>query len=80
MPRLKTLSGGDVIKILGTFGFTVIQQKGSHVKLERIQGGERAVLTVPNHTELVRGTVRAIFMQASRYIPEADLRRHFYTK
>lgn len=33
MPKLKRLSGQDVIKILAAFGFAVAGQKGSHVKL-----------------------------------------------
>jgi len=35
MPKLKTLSGKDVIKIFECFGFTIIGQKGSHVELGR---------------------------------------------
>ena len=36
MPKLKQLSGKDVIKILKKFGFEVHSQKGSHIKLRRI--------------------------------------------
>ncbi|WKU17733.1 type II toxin-antitoxin system HicA family toxin [Fervidibacter sacchari] len=31
MPKLKRLSGDEVIAILGKFGFTVHSQRGSHV-------------------------------------------------
>lgn len=36
MPKLKTLSGEEVIKIFSDFGFVIVGQKGSHVKLKRM--------------------------------------------
>ncbi|MFN3694246.1 MAG: type II toxin-antitoxin system HicA family toxin [Ignavibacterium sp.] len=55
MHKLKVLSGGDLIRIFERFGFTVISQKGSHIKLFRIQNGERQVLVFPNHKEMDKG-------------------------
>lgn len=79
-PRLKRLSGRDVIAILERFGFKPVSQRGSHVKLRRVpRTGVRETLTVPAHQELDLGTLRAILRQASRYIPEEELRAHFYT-
>ena len=81
MPRLKTLSGTDVIKILSVLGFSIASQKGSHVKLTKISdNGLRQILTVPNHKELDKGTLKAIFRQTSKYIPEDKLFEHFYSK
>ncbi|OHA47574.1 MAG: hypothetical protein A2806_03170 [Candidatus Terrybacteria bacterium RIFCSPHIGHO2_01_FULL_48_17] len=80
MPKLKTLSGRDVLKIFVAFGFEVASQRGSHVKLQRIlSGGIRQTLTIPNHEELDRGTLRAIYRQALRYIPETELHDRFYS-
>lgn len=80
MPRLKTLSGRDVVRILEVFHFAVEGQRGSHVKLRRVlSDSTRQTLTIPLHEELDRGTLRAIFRQACRYIPEDELRVHFYT-
>ena len=79
MPKLRRLAGRDVLTILHGFGFQQISQRGSHVKLVREVEGARQVLTVPLHTELDPGTLRAIFRQASRFIAEQDLRPHFYT-
>jgi predicted RNA binding protein YcfA (HicA-like mRNA interferase family) len=73
------LSGDEVIAILGRFGFRVYSQNGSHVKLRRIgPAGNRETLTVPRHRELDAGTLRAIFRQATRFIPADDLWRDFY--
>lgn len=80
-PKLKRLSGSEVVAIMRTFGFEVHSQRGSHVKLRHIiAGGEKQTLTIPLHGELDAGTLRAIIRQARRYIPETDLQRHFYTR
>ena len=80
MPRLKVLSGEDVIKILESFNFSVISQRGSHVKLRRTINKIHQTLTIPNHKELDKGTLRAIFSQASKYISESELMPHFYNE
>ena len=80
MPKLKVLSGGDVVRILQQFGFTVAGQKGSHVKLRRVTQTSNQTLTIPSHKELDHGTLRAIYQQSLRYIPEAELFPHFYIK
>ena len=80
MPRLKILSCDAVIKILESFNFAIISQKGSHVKLRRTIKKNNQTLTIPNHKELDKGTLRAIFNQASKYISESELRPHFYSE
>ncbi|HEX73678.1 MAG TPA: type II toxin-antitoxin system HicA family toxin [Dehalococcoidia bacterium] len=62
------------------FGFEKHSQRGSHVKLRRIEvAGERQTLTIPLHAELDVGTLRAIVRQATRYIHETEQRTYFYT-
>jgi predicted RNA binding protein YcfA (HicA-like mRNA interferase family) len=75
---LKVLSGEEVADILAKFGFTIRGRNSTHMKLRRsgIDGNE--TLIVPDHAPVARGTLRAIFKQASRYVPQSDLRRHFY--
>ncbi len=81
MPKLRRLSGQAVVKILMQFGFKVASQRGSHIKLVRIMGDAvRQTLTIPDHDELDRGTLHAIYRQAVRYIIEEELRPHFYTE
>ena len=81
MPKLKVLSGQEVIKILLFFGFIVVLQRGSHVKLARIKSDNiKQTLTIPNHPELDRGTLKAIYRQALKYISEDDLKSHFYNE
>jgi predicted RNA binding protein YcfA (HicA-like mRNA interferase family) len=81
MPRLKVLSGQDVIAVLAIFGFVEESRRGSHVKLRRTgPSGERQMLIVPNHTELAKGTLRAIYRQSLKYIYEEKLNPYFYSE
>ncbi len=81
MPRLRRLSGVEVIKILETFGFTVIRIKGSHHKLRRVVDGRKQTLHVPVHGNrpLAVGTLHSIYRDACRYIASETLKLHFYT-
>ena len=81
MPKLRTLSGQDLVKIFLSFGFVVAAQKGSHIKLARtISDNSRQSLTIPNHQELDKGTLKAIYRQALRHISESELKSHFYSE
>ena len=79
MPRLKRLSGAEVVEILQHFGFEIVSQRGSHVKVRRFgEGGVKETLSVPAHRELDTGICRAILRQASRYVSESELAPFFY--
>ena len=79
MPRLRRLSGAELVQIFRAFGFGAHTQRGSHLKLRRtLPDGTKQTLTVPAHETVKLGTLHAIFLQAARFIPEAELRRHFY--
>lgn len=79
MPRLRILSGSDVLGILAGFDFQPFSQRGSHIKVRRTTShGETQTLTVPNHREIDRGTLHAIFRQACRFVAEAKLRQKFF--
>lgn len=79
MPKLRRLSGNEVVAIFRLFGFSKVSQRGSHLKLNRHVGETKQVLTIPAHSTLDPGTLRAIIRQAGRFISEEELRPHFYT-
>jgi predicted RNA binding protein YcfA (HicA-like mRNA interferase family) len=80
-PRLRRLTSRELLRGLAGFGFEVVSTRGSHAKLRReLPGGDRQILTVPLHNELAAGTLRAIFRQASRFVPESELRPLFFRK
>lgn len=83
MARLKRLSSREMLRLLRGFGFAVESMRGSHAKLVRVRSDDegrevREVLVVPVHRVPRIGTVRAIYRQASRFIPEEELRPHFF--
>jgi predicted RNA binding protein YcfA (HicA-like mRNA interferase family) len=79
MPKLKVLSGADVLRILNRFGFVPESQRGSHVKVRRVTpSGSRQSLTVPLHREIDRGTLMAIYRQALRFIEAEELHDHSF--
>ena len=63
MPKLPVISGKEVVKALTKLGYTVDHQTGSHIILRNKNPPHRR-LTVPNHKELAKGTLRAIIKQA----------------
>jgi predicted RNA binding protein YcfA (HicA-like mRNA interferase family) len=53
MPKLRRLSASDVVSIFRRFGFSILTQRGSHLKMRRLtQAGEKQTLTIPNHRQL----------------------------
>jgi predicted RNA binding protein YcfA (HicA-like mRNA interferase family) len=81
MPKLRALSGEDLLRIFGLFGFAKLSQRGSHVKLRRVTAeGSRQTLTIVDHRDVDKGTLRAIFRQALRYIPESEISKYFFTE
>ena len=61
MSRLPVCSGQDAIRAFQRLGYQVDHQTGSHVILRHPQMRR---LTVPNHRELAKGTLRALIHEA----------------
>ena len=79
--KLRRISGRELEAIFAHFGFERLkgQGKGSHMKVRRLlPDGTRQTLVLPDHREIDAGTLRAILRQASRFLPEKELRPYFY--
>ena len=63
MPKLPVISGKELIKALSKLGYLVDHQTGSHIILRHKEQPHRR-LTIPNHREISKGTLRAIIRQA----------------
>ncbi len=63
MSKLPIISSKEVIKTLTKIGYEVDHQTGSHIILRQKQEPYRR-LTIPNHREIARGTLRAIIREA----------------
>ena len=62
MSHLPVLSGRRVVKVFKSFGWQVARQRGSHIIL--IKSGHISTLSVPDHREVARGTLRALIRLA----------------
>ena len=62
MGRLPVLSGGDAVKVFVKAGWAIDRQRGSHVIL--VKEGHPATLSVPDHKELAKGTLRSLLRAA----------------
>jgi len=62
MSKLPVISGRELVKALGKAGFVLDRQKGSHMILYREEPA--TTLSVPDHHELDRGTLRALLRQS----------------
>lgn len=69
MGKLPVLSGNDVIKALKKISYDVDHQKGSHIILRQNFSPYRR-LTVPQHKEVAKGTLRTIIREAGLTIDE----------
>ena len=61
MSRLPVCSGQDAVRAFQKVGYAVDHQTGSHIILRHPQMRR---LTVPNHRELAKGTLRALIREA----------------
>jgi predicted RNA binding protein YcfA (HicA-like mRNA interferase family) len=61
--RLPVVSGQDAVRAFAKLGYAVDHQTGSHIILRQQQPPHRR-LTVPDHRELSKGTLRALIRQA----------------
>jgi len=67
MPKLRTLSGDDLLRIFSQLGFGKYSQRGSHVKLRRVlSNGSCQTLTIVAHQGSGQGYAAS---QALRYVP-----------
>ena len=55
----KDITGTELIKLLKPFGYEIVRQSGSHIRIKTLQNGEHAA-TIPNHNPLKIGTLNNI--------------------
>ena len=67
--KLPVISGLEAIKALRKVGYEVDHQEGSHIIL-RHQFPPHRRLSVPNHKELAKGTLRALIRAAGLTVEE----------
>ncbi|MBM3306437.1 MAG: type II toxin-antitoxin system HicA family toxin [Candidatus Aminicenantes bacterium] len=68
MPDVPLLKPREVVKAFKKLGWDVARQKGSHIILTK--DGHIATLSIPDHAEVARGTLRALIARAGLTIDE----------
>lgn len=68
MASLPVLSGQEVVHVFESFGWSVARQKGSHIIMTK--EGEIVTLSIPNHREVARGTLRSLIRSANLTVDE----------
>jgi predicted RNA binding protein YcfA (HicA-like mRNA interferase family) len=69
MTGLPVVSGRDIVRALAKIGYLQDHQRGSHIIL-RHQAPPHRRLTIPDHQELAKGTLRAIIREAGLTVEE----------
>jgi predicted RNA binding protein YcfA (HicA-like mRNA interferase family) len=59
---LPVVSGREIVRALGKIGYALDHQRGSHMVLRQEEAPYRRI-TVPDHKEVARGTLRAIIRE-----------------
>ena len=68
MPAVPLLKPRDVVKTFEKLGWEVVRQRGSHIILTK--EGHITTLSVPNHPEVARGTLRSLITKGGISVEE----------
>ncbi len=68
MPSLPNVSGREVVKAFAGAGWEFARQKGSHMIL--VKPGHIASLSVPDHKEIAKGTLRSLIRSSGLTVEE----------
>jgi predicted RNA binding protein YcfA (HicA-like mRNA interferase family) len=67
--QLPRVSGREIVKALRKIGYEQDRQRGSHIMLRQSASPHRRV-TVPDHNEVAKGTLRAIIREVGLTVDE----------
>jgi predicted RNA binding protein YcfA (HicA-like mRNA interferase family) len=68
MPSLPVISGRKTIRAFEKLGWQVVRQRGSHIIM--VKDGEMTTLSVPDHKEVAKGTLRSLIRAAGITVDE----------
>jgi len=71
MAVLPTLSGKQTVRVFEADGWRMVRQRGSHMILAK--DGSTATLSVPDHKEVAKGTLRSL-IRSSGMTPDEFVR------
>ena len=68
--KVPSLSYIEIVRALQRGGWTVVRQRGSHIRLQKRIGDELLKLTVPAHRPVKRSTLAHLLKQARLELEE----------
>jgi predicted RNA binding protein YcfA (HicA-like mRNA interferase family) len=68
MPPVPVLRPKEVIYAFEKLGWAIARQKGSHIIMTK--PGKIATLSIPNHSEVARGTLRDLINRSGESLEE----------
>jgi predicted RNA binding protein YcfA (HicA-like mRNA interferase family) len=68
MASLPVLSGREAVKVFQSFGWEVARQSSSHIIMTK--QGELVTLSIPDHKEVAKGTLRSLIRAANLTVDE----------
>ncbi|MEK7681555.1 MAG: type II toxin-antitoxin system HicA family toxin [Chloroflexota bacterium] len=68
MPRLPTVSGREAVRAFERAGWKVSRREASHIMLTKSRMD--ATLSIPDHREIRRGTLRSLIRKAGITVEE----------
>ncbi|HEX7320399.1 MAG TPA: type II toxin-antitoxin system HicA family toxin [bacterium] len=68
MSTVPILKPREVVRTFRKFGWEVARQKGSHIIMTK--EGHVATLSIPNHPEVARGTLRSLITKSGITVEE----------
>jgi predicted RNA binding protein YcfA (HicA-like mRNA interferase family) len=68
MARLPVISGAEAVKVFERAGWSLDRKRGSHLIL--VKEGHLATLSIPDHKELAKGTLRSLLRAAGLTVEE----------
>jgi predicted RNA binding protein YcfA (HicA-like mRNA interferase family) len=64
----RDLKGSDLVRALSIFGYVMVRQTGSHIRLRSDFTGIEHQITIPNHNPVKLGTVNGILGDIAGYL------------
>ena len=69
-PKLPLVSAKETIGAFQKTGYTVVRQRGSHIRLRDVSNPLHKPITVPNHKEIKPGLLRKMIKDANLTVEE----------
>ena len=68
MPQVPVMSGREGVRVLEKHDWEVARRRGSHIIM--VKAGQNVTLSIPDHKEVARGTLRSLIRSAGLTVQE----------